>query len=54
MQKVLPAVWKQPELPGGALTEEEEQNFRALRHQRLLLEILRRWEKQVRAKKEDS
>lgn len=54
LQKVLPAVWKQPELPGGALTEEEEQNFRALRHQRLLLEILRRWEKQVRAKKEDS
>ena len=54
LKKAFPSVWKLPELPGGFLSEEEKQKFHALRHQRFLLEFLRRWEKRVRTQKENS
>ena len=42
--------WKLPCLPGKPMTPAEEQRFREDRHRRLLLEILRRWEKEVRTR----
>ena len=38
-----------PELPGQPLSPAEAMEFRCARHKRLLLELLRRWEKEIRA-----
>ncbi len=42
------STWDIPKLAGGTMTPEEENFFQTTRHKRFILELLRRWEKEVR------